>query len=102
MSEGDGKPVSYLLDMSGQTALAIKQLKQLAEQLGMGSHVRTALKKIAHRLRTDPLNFGEMVKHLPNLRLLVHHAVVYPLVLRFAVHEEQPIVYLMSVRLVSP
>ena len=60
-----------------------------------------AMKTIHRMLVNDPLGFGEPLYRLAVLRLQVRMAVVGPLVIDFAVHEEQRVVFIRGVKAMS-
>jgi hypothetical protein len=68
---------------------------------GRGHEFLIALKSITERLETDPTVLGEPAYRLAGLRLQVRTCVVRPLVVDFAVHEEQPVVFIKGVKLLS-
>ncbi len=46
-------------------------------------------------------NFGEPLFHLRALKLMVYQVVILPVVVIYVVHEEKPLVFLKSVKLLS-
>ncbi len=99
-SEKNGKPIKYRLDMSGVIAESIKQLKKDGD-LEPNQDVRQSLWKIMKRLQSDPLNFGELIGIYHKLNLIMHVAVVPPLLVRFAIHQEAKIVIIMKISRLS-
>jgi vacuolar-type H+-ATPase catalytic subunit A/Vma1 len=65
-----------------------------ALQAGTAETFRAAFRQISERLRADPWTFGEPKYRLPALRLQVRQAAVKPIVIDYAVHEEQPVVFI--------
>jgi hypothetical protein len=59
MSEGNGQPIQYKVDYSGNLKQIIKVLHLQAAQQGTGKQFLDALLTVLERLRTDPHNFGE-------------------------------------------
>jgi len=100
-SQGNGEPVPYDVRMSAQTRAALLHLHQQAIQAGTGQQFLAALRQIVERLRDDPENLGEPSYHLPALHLLVRQAIVLPLVVDFAVHEELPLVFIRGFKVLS-
>jgi hypothetical protein len=92
---------AFRLDMSGMIAEEIKQLIQAASAKGLREEAEQSLTIIDRRLRTGPLDFGELVRQSKFSNLLVHVASVYPVSIRFAIHEEKRVVILLKVQLVS-
>ena len=97
-SSANGKP-QFQLDISGAIVEALKELQRQASLQGRGKAFLTAFRKAVERLRRDAVQFGEPLYRLPALRLQVRLAVVSPLVLYFAVHEDRPLVFFKSVKL---
>ena len=60
-----------------------------------------AYRQIVEQLRTDPLTFGEPLYHLPVLKLQVRQAIILPLVVDFAVHEELPLVFIRGFKVLA-
>lgn len=100
-SQGNGPPLVYKVRMSEQTKAKLKQHQQEAALAGIGEQFLSALRVIAERLRLDPLAFGEPQYRFPALRLLVCQAVVAPLVVYYAVHEDQPLVFIRAFKVLS-
>jgi hypothetical protein len=59
-----------------------------SKQAGTASQFLAAFRQIVARLHTDPIPFGEPRYRLPALRLLVMQAVLSPVVVDYAVHED--------------
>jgi hypothetical protein len=87
--------------MSSQTAALLKKFHQDAMTHGIGEHFLTAFRYILLRLRTDPLVFGEALCRLPVLELAVRQAIVSPLVVDYAVHEERLLVFVRGFKILS-
>jgi hypothetical protein len=68
---------------------------------GSAAEFLSALRAIDERLATDPLTFGEPRFHLKELRLEVRIAIVAPLAVSYAVHEEHPLVLPKTLRLLG-
>src|SRR4051794_1138994 len=100
-SQGNGAPLVYHVSMSEQIREAIKQRHREAAQTGKGDRFLATLKRIYERLRADPLQFGEALFRLPALKLLVCQAALAFLVIDFAVHEEQPLVFIRGLKVLD-
>lgn len=100
-SQGNGQPFRYTVHMSQQDRLLLRQRHQQAIQQGTGGTFLAALRQIVERLHQDPLTFGEPLYRLPALRLQVRQAVVLPLVVDYAVHEDQPLVFIRGFKVLS-
>jgi len=87
--------------MSAQTKAVIKQLHGQAVQTGTGQRFLSSFRHIVERLRKDPLGFGEPLYHLPTLQLQVRQAIVLPLVLDYAVHDDRPLVFIRGFKVLS-
>jgi hypothetical protein len=98
-SQGNGPPARFKVDMSAQTREALKQLQQEAIQSGKGAGFLSSARMIIARLHTEPRELGEPLYRLPALKLLVFQAVIPPLVVDYAVHEEIPYVFIRKFRL---
>jgi hypothetical protein len=67
-----------------------------------GQQVTSAFRQIVHRSQLDAFNTGEAAYRLPGLRMQVRTVVIRPLVVDFAVCEDQPLVFIKGVKLLSP
>jgi len=95
---GNGRR-GYQVHCSGAIAEALRRLQRLTPGATRKKAIASALKQIVKRLQLDPLEFGEPYYRLPALRLQIRTCVVTPLVVHFAVSEEQPLVFIKAVRL---
>lgn len=100
-SRGNGPPLVYTVHFSGVTQELVKQRFQEAVEAGKGQSFLTTLRAVVDLLRRDPHSFGEPLYRLPALKLLVYQAVMAPLVVDYAVHEEQPLVFIRGIRVLS-
>jgi hypothetical protein len=100
-SKGDGQPFSYKVIMSEQTKAKLKQLHLQALQSGTGQQFLDALRQIVTQLRAAPLTFGEPLYRLPALRLLVRQGMIAPVIVDYAVHESQPLVFISGFKVFS-
>jgi hypothetical protein len=101
MSEPEDPSPPYQVDASKLVRRIIVELHRQAVEQGRGQSFVAAYKQIIERLRHDPRGFGEPDYRLASLRLLVRTCVVRPLVVHFAVHEEQPVVFIKGAKLLS-
>jgi hypothetical protein len=72
---------------------AKEQLRQIARhgaQLGRMAELVAAARLIERRLQTDPRIFGESTGSYRHAKLDARHAAVGPIVVHYAVHQEQP------------
>jgi len=86
---------------SRSIATRLKRIQRQAKTQGRGEQVLSAIRTIYHWLSHDPIEFGEPLYRLPSLRLQVRHGVIRPLLIDFAVHEVQPLVFIKGVTLLS-
>jgi hypothetical protein len=99
--EGNGQVTPYQMSMSQQKEAVLKDLHEQAIQAGTGLQFFAAFRQIAERLHTDPFVFGEPQYRLPVLKLQVRQAIVAPLVVDYAVHEEQPLVFIRGFKVLA-
>lgn len=99
--QGNGQPIRYTVRTSEQTQGILKQLHAQAVQTGSGQRFLVAIRQIAERLQIDPLTFGEFLYRLPALKLLIYEAVVLPVIVNYAVHEDLPLVFIRGVKVLS-
>jgi hypothetical protein len=99
--KGNGQSVPYEVLMSGQDRSALLQFHRKAMLKGTSKQFVSALRRIYERLRKDPQVFGEPLYRLPLLHLQVRQAVILPLEVQYAVHEERPLVFIRSFKVLS-
>ena len=87
----------FKVHVAGAIAAELRRLQRRATKEGRGAKLIDAFRRIVKRLRDDPLGFGEPLYELPALRLFVRHAAIAPLVVYFAVHDEEQLVFIKSV-----
>jgi hypothetical protein len=92
---GNGK--TFQLVVSGAVLQSLKDLLARAAAVGLDDVVIQAVKQTRQQLTYDPFGFGEPIYRLQHLRLEVRMAVVSPLAVQFAVHQDKPLVILRSV-----
>jgi hypothetical protein len=100
-SQGNGKLVRFKISNSGVLAEQLKRLEADAQLAGVMKDVKPALVVIKKRLQEDPLGFGELVGSFKKLDLIVHVAIVRPLLVRFAIHQVARFVVVMKVAYLS-
>jgi hypothetical protein len=83
------------------TTEVLRGLYLLAVREGRGHAFRVAYGEIRQALATRPRDFGEPLKPLTEMRLMVRLAAVRPLLVRFAVHEELPFVFALHFTLME-
>jgi hypothetical protein len=101
MAQAASNGESVEIVCSGAIAKALRQIQQQATSEGRGEAVLSAIRIIHSRLEKDAASFGEPRYRLPILRLNVRQAVVGPLAVEFAVHDDKPIVFIKGVKLLG-
>jgi hypothetical protein len=100
-SHGNGQPIRYNVHTSAQTKDLLKQLHQQAVQSGTSQKFLASLHEIGRRLVQDPQTFGEPLYRLPALKMVVFQAVILPLVVLYAVHDDRPLVFIRGFKILS-
>jgi len=98
--EGNGSRL-FVVHCSGAIAKAIRLVHEQATDEGRGPEVTKALRQIIHRLEREPFDVGEPVYRLPSLKMQVRATVIRPLAVDFGVCEDQPLVFVKGVKLLS-
>lgn len=80
---------------------AVRRLHFLAGQQGRGDAVVDALRQISDRLIRNPLEAGEPTFPLTAMQLKLRTIVVRPVAIDYAIHEELPLVFIKSVKLLG-
>ena len=96
-SESNG--MAWRVAFAGTVAKDMTLLYKQAKDIGIGGAYIDAIKFAFHRMRLDPLAFGELIRSLPKSRLVVHVRLVKPLRFEFAIHEETHRVLIQRVEL---
>jgi hypothetical protein len=97
----NGEPIRYNVQMGGPVKNWLRTMHRLQAEAGKGKAFVAALRKIVEHLQVEPLVFGEPRYRLPTLQLLVRQGAVRPLVVSYAVHETQPLVFIRYFSLLS-
>lgn len=97
-SQGNGQPEPHSIRMSEHVKAGLKELYLQARDAGREKRFLAALRQIVDRLQREPLQFGEPLYRLPALRLFVRQGVADFLLVDYAVHEEQPLVFIRGFR----
>jgi hypothetical protein len=93
---------AYEVRESALIAQAFRRLQRQATREGRGKEFLRAASEVFECLQRAPLQFGEPLYYLPNLRLQVRCVSIRPLYVDFAVCEDRPIVFIKAVKLFSP
>jgi hypothetical protein len=94
---GNGQRVRYRIIVSGIIAASIKHEQMRARVDGKGEAFLSALEYVTARMIHDPHNLGEPIFPLRAIQVLVHLVFVPPLALEFAIHHDQPMIFLRRV-----
>jgi hypothetical protein len=79
----------YRVVLSGQVENKLRQPYRKAKADGQGKSFLASVKRIVARLRTDPLEFGQIRFRLRHIGLEVRVAVVPPMTVIYGVHAER-------------
>jgi hypothetical protein len=90
---------TYRVIVSATIAAALKDLQRHAAELGFGPAALAAIKTMHNWLKHDPLALGEPTYHLHKLKLQLRTGVIWPLVIDYAVHQTEPLVFIKGVQL---
>jgi hypothetical protein len=82
-------------------AQALREIQRQAAREGRGEAVLAAFRQIAHQLQHNPLHLGGLLYRLPALRMQIRSVAIRPLVVDFGVCDDQPLVFLRAVKLLS-
>jgi hypothetical protein len=103
MSAGDGiESPSYRLIYPEAVRQLIRDLGRRAKQLGWAAEFVAALRGIERRLQSDPLEFGEPLRHLLHVDLLERHGGQQRVFVRYAVDCTRHLVYVMHCIVMEP
>ena len=86
---------------SAVIARILRNIQERATSEGRGELVLDAIRQIHQRFRANPMNFGEPLYRLPAMRMIVHCAMVLPLVIDFGICEDRPLVFIKDIRLLE-
>jgi hypothetical protein len=101
MSSSDAGENRFEVHNSSVIAQAFLRLQRRAARQGRGKELHVAAQEVYRQLRRNPTESGEPLYRLPVMRMQVRCVVVRPLAVDFAVCEDQPLVFIKAVRLLS-
>jgi mRNA-degrading endonuclease RelE of RelBE toxin-antitoxin system len=101
MSESNGAPRKYKLEISSFIKAQIKALAKQAAMIGQDQAYSDAWLAIEKRLQDDPSQFGEWHYNMAKGKLRCHIGVISPVAVEFAIHEEIHAVILLKVSLLG-
>ncbi len=87
-----------------ESPAVVQEVRRLADGLTDAARRRrfvAALRSIRRQLHTNPLGFGEFLHPLWNLRLEVYIGAVAPLAVRYGVHRDRKLVFVVNYYLLS-
>jgi len=96
-----GNSGPYQVHGSAAIAERLWRVQERAAREGRGEKVLEAVRHIYERLQNDPTTVGEPLYRLPNLRMEVRTVVYGPVAIDFGVCEDQPLVFLKGIKLLS-
>jgi hypothetical protein len=79
--------MEYTVTLSQVLQQQVRQLQLAAGAVGAEELFMSAFRTISERLGTDPLQFGEVLYHLPSSQAPVQVGIVIPLAVVFSVQE---------------
>ncbi len=91
----------WKVHLSKAVADSLLRIQRQATEEGRGQEALAAFRQIVKGLYSDPTGQGEPLYRLPGLHLLIRSVALRPLVVHFAVSEDQPLVFIRSVKLLS-
>jgi hypothetical protein len=100
-TDGNCLPKNYHVILSEHNKQVLWDLHAQAMLLGVGKQFVSAFGEIISRLQKEPLNLGEALYRLPALQVVVFQAVILPLVVDYAVHEDEPRVLIQGFKILS-
>jgi hypothetical protein len=100
-SAGNGRLRRYTVAASKHVGQMIEQLYVQAFSVDRGEEFLNLLRYVQQRLENDPMGFGEELYDLSAMHLRVRLAIKAPLVVGYAVHDEQPLVFIRVFKLLS-
>lgn len=100
-AQSNGHAHRFTLSMSEAVKDHVRVLFQAASHRGIGEEFAAAYPRILERLQTAPRSFGEPEYTLYSMRLVVYKGALAPLVVSYAVHEDQPLVFVRGFSLMS-
>lgn len=100
MASSNGKS-GYEVHNSTAFAREFRQLRRQAVRQGRGEAFLRAARAIVDHLRQDPNEFGEPLYRLSVVRMQVRSATIRPIHVVFAVCEDRPLVFIMTIKLLG-
>lgn len=99
MPRSDRNGERHEVHWSGAVVKIVRRLQRQAVREGRGDAFLAALKSIWRFLRRDPIHFGVPLFRLPAMRLQVRHGAVWPIIIYFAVNDDESLVFIRGIKL---
>ena len=100
--QGNGKPVHFRIVVSEAVSQeAVKQYEK-AVLAGFGHLFRETLAIVERRLRREAREFGEEFFNYHALKLQARKGLIPPLLIEYAIHIEDPILYIRKIMFIEP
>jgi hypothetical protein len=87
----------YQVSLPGATTDLLRRLLRRAVELGVRERLSAALAAIDSRLRTDPVGWGDPVRHYARARVTAYRRIHDELLVEYSVHDDRPEVWLLDV-----
>jgi hypothetical protein len=91
-------PLSFSIGYVGDAGFQLTVLQRRASIFGVSRRLREALKVILNRLKTDAREWGEPQFTMKGMRTVVRSAMHDGIRVSYAVHEDQPVVFIRHIR----
>jgi hypothetical protein len=101
MSQPVGGGPPFRVESSALVTAATRALLLRAVQTGRGAEALAAYRGLIDALETRAREFGEPLYPLTHMQLQVRAGSIRPLMVNYAVHEEQPLVFIRYFALMS-
>jgi hypothetical protein len=98
---GSNGAVGYRVIYPENVRQQVRAMRSSIQDTAARRRFDAAVQTIHQRLRNDPLVFGEPVKHLDHAQLAHRVGGVSPLLVRYAVHDLRPLVFVVEIVLLS-
>src|SRR5437879_4304980 len=95
--QGNGEPILFKMIVSEAVFQETTKEYEKAVHAGYGPLFRETLTNVERRLRREARDFGEEFLNYPTLKLQARKGLVPPLLIEYAVHHEEPILYVRKI-----
>ncbi len=83
----------FKIELTPLARAQIQRCAQEAKDRGMGHELATALREIVENLSTTPTSWGDPQVHFRHAKLRLYQRIWKRILVIYAVHEEQPVVF---------